>query len=250
MFNGRMMALILASALAAVSLTGCGKKYLSEAEKKFLEPAKKGDAEAQFQLGRAYEHGAGANRNVDLARKYYELSAKQGNKKAQAALRRLNPPKAPDAEALKKIRADAAKGDAEALFQLGQCCEFGWDGGRDNDKALRYYARAAKKEHAAAKERVQTMTEEMAARISEADVKKYAADAGKGNAEAQFQLGRCYEFGIHVEINIDPDQRLARARNWYIKAAKQSHPEAMKVLKWKKPRKKPAANRNRNRNRR
>jgi TPR repeat protein len=46
----------------------------------------------------------------------------------------------------------------------------------------------------------------------------YMADAKSGNAEAQYQLGHCYEKGNGVK------QDLAEAAIWYRKAAKQGNP--------------------------
>ena len=221
MFKRRMMPML--AALAALGmLTGCGEKPRNDAEKQFLSAAKKGDAEAQYNLGACYEFGGGAPRNVDAARRWYEKAAAQGHKKAAARLRHLNPPAAPAAEDMKKLRSAAQRGDAEALFQLAQCLEFGFHLPKDPDGALRYYKRAAKKGHEEAAKRAETMTEELAP--DAATAKKYFASARRGNAEAQYQVARCLEFGFHVK----PDPQAAG--DWYRRAAKQGHPKAMERL--------------------
>ena len=232
-------ALLLALAVG-VCAAGCGDKYRNEAEKKYLKDAKKGNAEAQYKLGASYEFGGGAPKDIDLAKKWYEKAARQGHKKAQARLRILTPPKPPTEEEAKEFRKNALKydPDPEALFRWAECCEFGLHAEKDRDLALRYYSRAAAKGHVEAKARAQALSGEMLARISEADVKKFRADAlrgwnkGKnnGNAEAQYQFARCLEFGIHVP------QDDGAARTWYVRAANQGHAKAMNML-GRKPKK-------------
>ena len=234
----RMLILALAVGLCA---TGCGEKPRNDAEKKFLAAAKKGDAEAQYNLGACYEFGGGAPKDIDLAKQWYEKAAKQGNKKALARLRVLNPPKAPTKEAVEEIRKNALKydADADALYKWAECCEFGFHTEQDRDRALRYYFLAAAKGHAEAGERARTLAEEMADKISEAEVNKFRADARNGNIEAQYQFARCLEFGIHVK------QDVGAARSWYRKAADKGHEKAMKALgrKPKQPSRKPAKKR-------
>jgi len=228
-----------ALALAGALASGCGEKYHNEAEKQFLKAARKGDAEAQYSLGASYEFGGGAARDVDLAKRWYAKAAAQGHKKAAARLRHLNPPQAPAAEDMKALRAAAKKGDAEALFKVGQCMEFGFHGQKDLDEALRCYSRAAAKGHEEAGKIRERMAEELAP--AESEVKNFRIAARKGNAEAQYQFARCLEFGFHVK------QSTYDAAEWYKRAARQGHPKAMARLNWKpktQPRK-PAKTRNR-----
>lgn len=247
MFGRKVMSaarVLIVALVVGVCAAGCGDKPRNEAEKKFLAAAKKGDAEAQYNLGACYEFGGGAPKDIDLARQWYEKAAKQGHKKAQARLRILNPPQAPTKEEAEEFRSDALKYDPDvnALFKWAECCEFGFHTEKDRDMALRYYLRAAEKDHAEAKARAQALTDEMTSRITEDEVKKFRAAALKGwnrgkndgNAEAQYQLARCYEFGIHVQ------QDTGAARTWYVRAANQGHAKAMKVLgrKPKQPAKK------------
>ena len=233
----RMLILALAVMVCAA---GCGEKPRNDAEKKFLAAARKGDAEAQYNLGACYEFGGGAPKDIDLAKEWYEKAAKQGHKKAQARLRVLNPPKAPTKEEAEACR-NALKNnpDAEALFKWAECCEFGFHTEQDRDMALRYYFLAAEKGHAEAKERAQTLTEELTAKVSEKEVKKFRADARKGNVEAQYQFARCLEFGIHVPRDV------RAARSWYRRAADQGHEKAMKAIgrKPKQQNRKPAPKR-------
>ncbi len=52
----------------------------------------------------------------------------------------------------------------------------------------------------------------------------YRAAAERGDAQAQFQLGQCYEKGLGVEIDS------AAAVQWYTKAADQGDPDALYSL--------------------
>jgi len=230
------MTLLAACALAALA-SGCGGGgYRNDAEKKFLDAAKKGDAEAQYSLGACYEFGGGAEKNVDRAKEWYRKAAAQGHQKAQERLRVLNPPKTPSADEMKQFRRSAGKGDAEALFQLGQCREFGQQCAKDPDAALRYYSRAAAKGHEEAGKRAEVLAAKLTP--TPAEMKKLYADARKGNAEAQYQIGRCFEFGFHKNPR-KPD--FNAARSWYTRAAKQGHPKALEILNPKKPAKKKSA---------
>jgi anti-anti-sigma factor len=56
--------------------------------------------------------------------------------------------------------------------------------------------------------------------LDERTAEAYRSDADAGNAEAQYQLARCYDEGRGVE------QNAADAFAWYMKAAEQGHPEA------------------------
>ncbi|MBQ7561590.1 MAG: sel1 repeat family protein [Synergistaceae bacterium] len=52
--------------------------------------AEGGDPIAQYCLGYMYEYGKGVKRDLNEARKWYELTAKKGHKSAEEALERLN----------------------------------------------------------------------------------------------------------------------------------------------------------------
>lgn len=234
----RSAALTLVAALAVGLLAaGCGEKPRNDAEKKFLEAAKKGDSEAQYNLGACYEFGGGAPQDVDLAKKWYEKAAAQGHRKAKSRLRILNPPPAPTEAEVAEIRGNALKYDPDpaALYKWGECCEFGFHTAKDRDRALRFYNFAAEKGVPQAKERARDLAEELMP--PEAEVKKFRAAARSGNAEGQYQFARCLEFGFRVKKNF------GAARELYRRAADQGHPKAMERLN-RKP-KRPAQKRKR-----
>ena len=53
----------------------------------------------------------------------------------------------------------------------------------------------------------------------------HTKDSNQGEAEAQFNLAQCYDYGYGV-----PKDK-AEAANWYRKAAEQGHGEAAEALK-------------------
>lgn len=54
-----------------------------------LEAANRGNARAQYSLGYMYQKGEGVQKDIDKAKEYYQLSAKQGHVKAKSALKKL-----------------------------------------------------------------------------------------------------------------------------------------------------------------
>ena len=81
--------LLINSALYAISGTNCVKESLEVKEEtpfinEVMAKAINGDAEAQFGIGMAYQHGLiGSNRDYKKAIQWFMKSAKQGNAKAQ-----------------------------------------------------------------------------------------------------------------------------------------------------------------------
>lgn len=55
-------------------------------------------------------------------------------------------------------------------------------------------------------------------------VKQYRHDAEQGNAEAQYLLGCCYQFGDGIAIN------RVEAGKWFRKSAKQGYVQAQELL--------------------
>ena len=55
----------------------------------FRLAAKQGEDDAQFNLARCYEHGAGVTKNYEKASEWYAKAAEQGNEDAEEALRRM-----------------------------------------------------------------------------------------------------------------------------------------------------------------
>lgn len=121
---------------------------LSEAEKKYLNAAKMGDAEAQTNLGICFQNGQGVAQNYEEAVKWYRKAAEQGNADAQNRLatryykgegvtRNYE-------EAVKWFRKAAEQGYDKAQFNLGTCYNDGRGVAQNKKEAVKWYHKAAK----------------------------------------------------------------------------------------------------------
>jgi TPR repeat protein len=208
------------------------------------QAAERGDAEAQYHLGRQCVEGA-LNADPREAAKWFRLAAEQGHAGAQFELARNlcydNDDDDDDAEAFEWWRKAAEQGHVEAIFELADCYEVGFVVDTDPAQALEWYRLALEKGHAKAQERIDDILEmegnRKAAEQGSADAQlimgnyyenKYAEEAVKwfrlaadqGLARAQFMLGCHYDSGDGVEE--DP----AEAVKWLTLAAEQGLEEA------------------------
>lgn len=154
----------------AVKSFGVGPNYY-EARKWYEKAANNGEHAAMEDLGHLYAAGRGVARDYAIAVKWFEAAIREGNSGALLALGSLyelgrGVPRDkktaeelyskslsrgdPDAIRLARLRADAAKGDANAEYELGKSW-FGTSGLVDDiDEALRLINKAADKFHTAA----------------------------------------------------------------------------------------------------
>jgi TPR repeat protein len=147
--------------------------------------AEGGHAPAQYRMGLCCEGGKNVAVDLDAARGWYALAAKQGLPMAVAAHARLSPPPlrpstaAATAEAAELQRA-AEAGDAAACYELGWWAKMGRGGlPMDGRTAVQWWRTAAL----------------------------------RGNASAMHRLGVCYEGGKNVPRD------MGAARDWYGRAA-------------------------------
>lgn len=114
------------------------------------------------------------------------------------------------------LRAAALKGDVDAQFELGSDYLYGEDGlERDPVQAMEWFRRAAEQGHAWAQEslgRAYQSGEGVAIDLERA-VQWWRLAADQGNTSAEFWLGRAYELGEGVAV----DAVVAAA--WYRRAA-------------------------------
>ena len=161
----------------------------------YEKAAKKGNADAQNNLGVCYESGRGVQQDYAKAVFWYEKSAEQGNAYAQYNLGVCyyngRGVQQDYAKAVFWYAKSAEQGDADAQYNLGFCYINGRGVRQDYAKAVSWYARSAE----------------------------------QGNANAQFNLGACYENGRGV------NQDYAKAVSWYEKSAKQGNADAQKQLR-------------------
>ena len=84
----RLHPLAILAGLTALCFPAAGqqKKPLPKEIQALIRKAEKGDAEAQFNLGRRYSFGRGVAKNIEEGVKWFHKSADQGYKDAQAQL--------------------------------------------------------------------------------------------------------------------------------------------------------------------
>lgn len=89
-----------------------------KAVKEWRDPAKKGDADAQFNLGQAYKLGRGVKQDLDVAASWYQRAAKQGHLQASDSLGHLYHYQGKVKEALPLLEASSARGEPRSQYLL------------------------------------------------------------------------------------------------------------------------------------
>lgn len=89
------------------------------AVKQWREPALKGDADAQFNLGQAYKMGRGVKADLVVALDWYKRAAAQGHLQAADSYGHLLHYQAKIPESLPYLQASADRGDPRAQYLLG-----------------------------------------------------------------------------------------------------------------------------------
>lgn len=82
------------------------------------DPALKGDADAQFNLGQAYKTGRGVKMDLNVALDWYSRAAKQGHLQASDSYGHLLHYQGKISEALPLLQASAARGEPRAQYLL------------------------------------------------------------------------------------------------------------------------------------
>lgn len=186
--------------------------------KEFIKNAKRGNAEAQYQLARCYFHGYGTKVNEKKAFKWYQKSAKQGHSAAEYMLGHCyacgNGTRIDKTKAFAWYMNSAQQGDADAEAAVGVSYLVGGGVGEDNAKALFWLETAYS--HGKF---------EFAECIGEAYYKGWTSD-GKADyikaipfLERSAENGNCklmaYLIGCYCQ---DPNKDLEKAENWIVQA--------------------------------
>ncbi len=117
--------LLCASFSAGADLASAKRAYeqkdYATALKELTPLAEKGDADAQFILGKMYWDGKGVLKDLDQAAKWFRLSAAQGNADAQFFLGSFYLlPHKDIGEGVKWLRLSAEQGNKDAQWLLGK----------------------------------------------------------------------------------------------------------------------------------
>jgi uncharacterized protein len=174
-----LMGASLAWADTAAGMDAFKRKDYQTAYREWKAAADSGVAEAQFDLGVLYAEGLGVSRNKTEAAKWYKMAADQGNSQAE--------------------------------FALGQMYSLGWGIPRDEADAMRWFQMANSPDS----DGPPTDWAAVEGYGVEQDQTKaaywYQLAAEKGNAEAQFALGRLFATGKGVKHDEEEAQRWIRA---------------------------------------
>ncbi len=173
----------------------------------FRERAERGDAKAQFSLGKIYFRGQGVPRDYSEAVRWYRKAAEQGDSKAQNNLafvysQGLGVPR-DYAEAVRWYRRGASQGDMRAQYGLGFMLHQGLGAPRDLAEALRWYRTSADQGYSMAQYAVALMYRfgQGVPRDYAEAVRWYRKAADQGDEEAQMSLAYLYYHGQGVPRN-------------------------------------------------
>ncbi|KAI9199690.1 uncharacterized protein BJ171DRAFT_477347 [Polychytrium aggregatum] len=179
----------------------------------FSRAAQAGHVPAQYHTALCFEQGADLAPDQDKLVEWLERAARGGYLDAQIKLGCLLEERAQnDADCRRafELYLEAANGrSTEAQYHLGRCFERGIGTPADITHALHWYGLAANQAHPEARRRLLPLSLEYSRR---------------GNTEAEFALGLCFDRGIGTS----PEQ--GKAIEWYRKAARQGHTDAQSRL--------------------
>lgn len=232
----------LITACPAPPLMSPGQNELSA----WRQKAERGDAAAQYKLGRAYYEGQGVPQDCKKAANWFRLAAEQGDVAAQTEMglsfyhgkgARQN-----YKEAVKWFRLAAERGNSAAQVYLGDCYYFAKGVGYDSEEANKWYCLAVAQWNesnclgraADVKTRLWKYWSKSGADAAEFAVSSWLLPAAKqGFAEAQVYLGDCYASGNGIkrerpEVPAAPNPH--EAVKWYRLAAEQGSAEAQTKL--------------------
>lgn len=203
--------------------------------------AELGDKEAQYSYARCYEEGIGVEQDVETAKSFYGMAAKQGHELAKEGIKRLNPPTNEEIyasakalykekkylEAAELFRKLADIKFLDAQMDLANMYKDGIGVARDDKEAARFYGMAADQGNSAA----QNILGEFY--ISGTGVEKseqkamtlFSKAAANSNPVAQYNLGMCYEIGIGTPKNI------LVAETFYKRSASNGYAPAVEKLR-------------------
>jgi hypothetical protein len=217
-------------ALARLARRGeSGTVNRDQALQQIKAAAYKGSADAQYELGVAFDRGDGVTQNFATAASWYQRAADQGLATAQYNLATLydeglGTAKDPQ-RALYWYRKAAEAGSPLAENNLGAMYERGLGLPQDYAEAARWYAHAARRGLATAQTNLGIMHSlgKGVPRNYPQALRWFRAAADQGHAEAQLNLAYLYANGLGVERD------LVQAMRWLVLAAAATGDESVAV---------------------
>jgi|ERR1039458_4233266 TPR repeat protein len=184
-----------------------------------IEKASKGDADAQYELGRAYEYGgldelgAEVRSNAKKAGEWCRKSAEQGHSRAQSELASMYRFGYGVRKSLKRAfywyQKSADQGCDSAQASLGDLYRYGEGVTEDSEQAMLLYRKAADQ---GGKTYQRKLADALVDDAPHEAAQWYCLAAESNDAEAQFKLAQLYDQGNGVPKS---DQE---AFSWYLKA--------------------------------
>ena len=220
----------------------------SEAFKFFMEAAAKGSTYAQYSLGWCYYHGKGVGKDIEKALYWYKKAGAGGDSNAREFLDDPDNFNAigytyetgdgvlqSDSRAASFYEEAANKGSTIGQYNLAGCYYHGMGVGKDFDKALYWYRKAAAGGDSDAKEFLNDpdnlsnigyayKTGDGVSQSNSRAASFYEEAANKGSTIGQYNLAGCYYHGMGVGKDFD------KALYWYRKAAAGGDSDAKEFL--------------------
>ena len=194
--------------------------------KKLKTEAKKGEADAQYELGIHYYN----SKDYTQAFEWLEKSALQGKEDAQYSLGVLyyeGTGVTKDLlQAFSWIQKSAMQGDADAQYALAKFYFEGEGVTQDETKALEWLQKSAAKGSVAAKQVLATLQDTATTESTGSNFEALQTQAQQGDAKAQYDLGTKYYIGDGVRKDIP------EAFAWFTKSATQDNADAQLMLGW------------------
>ncbi len=204
---------------------------LKKALESFMSGASKGNADAQYMLGRMYYSGKGVDRDCKEAVKWYQKAIDQNHADAMAWMSDVYVEKKCGDEvdydkALSLIRRSIELGSAYGMNNLGYMYLKGYGVAQDYQEAVKWYRKSAEQGNSSGQCNLGYMylngygvTQD----YQEA-VKWFRKSAEQGDSSGQYDLGYMYQYGEGVE------QDYQEAVKWYRKSAEQGDASAQSNL--------------------
>ena len=187
----------------------------------YQKAADQGDDSVLTELAERYVYGLGVPKDLAKAARWYEAVADRGDSVAKREMGYKyafgNGVPIDETKAFEWYRKAALQGDNNAQLELVQRYADGRGVSKDKTKADEWLEKAIRHPEYIAWD----------ARNNGEMVERYQKAADKGDAEAQFQLGRTYEFGLW-----DVSKDRAKAAECFRKAAEQGHAAAKDKLRF------------------
>ena len=198
--NARTLAILLASLIGFfISITAAEAVDFDSGIFDFQQKLANNDnPQAQYKLAGMYETGRGTEKNLNLAKKWYQKSAANKYRPAEHRLTYLEIKrtgfKATHKNWLKDLSADAKQGDVEAMFLLGEMSETGIGVKKNLKQAKVYYKAASNRGNVNAENRLYYVEDKLNriedAKLAKRQQKLAAAEEKKKQKEAQSKANK------------------------------------------------------------